>query len=1102
MAMYFRFKPAFLPVLLLVVLSTCLLSAQEPAAMGCKELNDRADRLYAKGKFMAACQAAEQAMEQCKQEVGEEHEWYANALINLGTMCVSGKGDYKGALELYERAQIIMEKRLPAGHSDFGALYANRSTVYSYLGDFERAHQNIDIAIETVEKNHLQDSSLYGACLSIKGGLLILQDRLGESLPYLEKSLDNIARTSGKNDLQWLSSALSVAVLRYKQRQFVQAKTLALEILDISRIVFDQEENTMYVLSENMLGTICTQLKQFEEAEKYLLSAVAKVRKNIFIAQVDLSFMLNNLGEVYFNLGQIEKSVSCYEEALKTAEKKKITVHPNFLYFLGNTAQTYLHSGNYEKCLPLAERGWRILNDSLQSKYILPAVALSGTLASAYMLLGMCDQAEAVVQEGLVIADSILPKSHPVLLNLQLTRVQIYLAQGRQKDGALLMEQLFAQGEDRIRQDEDTYYILAHQQTHINILTGRYDSAIRILDRSLQFWAQKRPNRPEHASTLHNLAVAWEKKKNREKAEYYYRKALEWYDGHPAADIDQNITTRLLFSEFLEKQGAIPESYQVLTKADSLLRDKLRRNFPVLSTQGKELLLGAIDSNFSQIRDFAWRFREQYPEAQWMALRNTMLLNGLLQRSAASIRADIETGGNPELAAQFEHWTTLQAQINRELTSPDSLRRFNPVQIDSLQRAADRLEKTLSQQSAGFRAAFATAPYDTLQGALGKKEAAIQFSHYTELEHPGSPAHTWYVAFVIRQGYQHPLMLRLCTQEQLAAKISMRSPYECKQMYGRGPGSLYHLLWKPLEAQLSGIETVYYIPDGLLHQIAFPAIKPDSGQALVGRYELCALGAMTDLIDGHDLPFNSIKTALLTGGLDYAGTPIALLEEPSRGALQSLPFSGVELDSCEDILRRALVFVMSCRKNQAAEALYKSAGRQFAAPDLLHFAIHAKAGSRAWVNPQSPCETPLEQYPLNEVRLYLSGSDPSAPLAARRSAHADDQVLYGSEIAACHFSNTKLAVLSACESGVGDVRGMEGVYGLQRAFRLAGVQRLISSLWSVNDRSGAEFMTALYKNWQARKDGSLRRAFSQTQRDMSRKYAEQGPWYWAMFVLN
>ena len=108
----------------------------------------------------------------------------------------------------------------------------------------------------------------------------------------------------------------------------------------------------------------------------------------------------------------------------------------------------------------------------------------------------------------------------------------------------------------------------------------------------------------------------------------------------------------------------------------------------------------------------------------------------------------------------------------------------------------------------------------------------------------------------------------------------------------------------------------------------------------------------------------------------------------------------------------------------------------------------------------------------------------------------DDGVLTAQEVTQIDMRKNILVVLSACETGLGDIKGSEGVYGLQRAFKMAGVKFIITSLWLVPDKETVEFMEKFYSNLLKIKE--IRTAFSETQKEMRQKY---DPYFWAAFVL-
>ncbi|MBI4649345.1 MAG: CHAT domain-containing protein [Bacteroidia bacterium] len=132
--------------------------------------------------------------------------------------------------------------------------------------------------------------------------------------------------------------------------------------------------------------------------------------------------------------------------------------------------------------------------------------------------------------------------------------------------------------------------------------------------------------------------------------------------------------------------------------------------------------------------------------------------------------------------------------------------------------------------------------------------------------------------------------------------------------------------------------------------------------------------------------------------------------------------------------------------------------------------------------------------PLMRSGLVMAGAN--NVWNQRFVGQGEDGVLTAQEVTQLDMRKTQLVVMSACETGLGEIKGSEGVYGLQRAFKMAGVKYIIMSLWQVPDKETEEFMTMFYTKFLKQKD--IRKAFSETQAEMRKKY---DPYYWGAFVL-
>jgi CHAT domain-containing protein len=227
------------------------------------------------------------------------------------------------------------------------------------------------------------------------------------------------------------------------------------------------------------------------------------------------------------------------------------------------------------------------------------------------------------------------------------------------------------------------------------------------------------------------------------------------------------------------------------------------------------------------------------------------------------------------------------------------------------------------------------------------------------------------------------------------------------------------------------------------------------------------------------------KDAFVLGFPDYGGNAVAL------------PGTKVEIDGINKILTSSGYKVSKREQKEASEGSLKAVK----GPSLMHIATHGyfladadlKGNDAMGVNAENAKNNPLLRSGLILSGVPASGQDKtSADLQSN-----DNGVLTAYEAMNLSLEGTDLIVLSACETGLGDVRAGEGVYGLQRAFLVAGANALIMSLWKVDDAATQQLMTNFYTNWT--KSGNKQKAFKQAQLQLMTKYKE--PYYWGAFVM-
>jgi CHAT domain-containing protein len=288
--------------------------------------------------------------------------------------------------------------------------------------------------------------------------------------------------------------------------------------------------------------------------------------------------------------------------------------------------------------------------------------------------------------------------------------------------------------------------------------------------------------------------------------------------------------------------------------------------------------------------------------------------------------------------------------------------------------------------------------------------------------------------------------------------------------------SIYKLVWKPLEKFVKSSSTIYFSPDGLLHKIPFAAL-PNTNNKLIGElYDIQQMGNTTDVNSNFKQP-NS-KDVLLIGGVKYEYKIDSTKQKKDfvYNVLESKELLGDTIN--RSISRNGFGYLKGTAKEikdintllgsarqltgyNATETAFKDLSGN--SPSVLHIATHGFFFKKSKKQPRQ--NELLEQknaYKVHENPLLRSGLLFANANYAWKNGNnpyeKDDGILTALEISNLDLKNTDIVILSACETGLGDIEGSEGVYGLQRAFKMAGVKTIIMSLWPVPDAETAEFM--------------------------------------------
>jgi len=393
---------------------------------------------------------------------------------------------------------------------------------------------------------------------------------------------------------------------------------------------------------------------------------------------------------------------------------------------------------------------------------------------------------------------------------------------------------------------------------------------------------------------------------------------------------------------------------------------------------------------------------------------------------------------------------------------------------------------------------------DSIKKRLNPDEVAIEFIYFKD----DKSGFTNYYALLLKEDSNYPELVPLFEEKQLDDLFS-ETGYRYG-IYDRGVSGrtavknidygieLYNLVWRPLEPYLkNGIKIINYVPAGRLHEIAFSAIPPDSDSVLSDKYDLYQLTSTRQIISKEDDSEQIIKKAVLFGGIAYG-------ESDDAEAWQPLKWSLPEIDSIDRTLKNQGTETEKYSGIHATEGIMKALSGM--KNDLILISTHGFYLSNSkvekdnfrYLNFSDKNKAILLKNSLLRSGLIFANGNQMWVTGEKSPDDREDGILTSEEISGLNLFGTKLVILSACETGLGDINGYEGVFGLQRAFKMAGVQTILMSLWDVSDNATSELMQRFFEYRQIDKL-EKHEAFKKAQNQIRKIYPSTKDW--AGFVM-
>lgn len=464
-------------------------------------------------------------------------------------------------------------------------------------------------------------------------------------------------------------------------------------------------------------------------------------------------------------------------------------------------------------------------------------------------------------------------------------------------------------------------------------------------------------------------------------------------------------------------------------------------------------------------------------------LKNFVLVNKL----AFSERIKNDT----EAAALSSQASGLYQELNDPHLSKDSV-----GGIKNQLRLLDKKMKSLVSNSLSGFSTVSLPTFVSLKQKLREDEVMLDFFPYYEFISYDT-YHVYYAVSITTKESQVPKFLKLCRVEQIDELLRNSKLYDAKNLV------FYSEIWKKIERYISKKKKILISPTLNLNKVNFGAISCGA-KRLGDVYQLASISTLNSLFQMDCVKDSAKKSIALFGGIDYDAS-ISVnkknVQDTSktkldRSGFDYLPETLNEVADISDLLAGVMnTTVYSGQK--ATESQFKLLSRH--SPSVIHISTHGfylkGKGLKAPFFKNLSLSSKIT-YKMSKCGLLFSGAN-NAWNGIYAQDVEEDCILTAAEVEKMDLSDTELVVLSACDTGLGDCESIDGVYGLSRAFKIAGAHTIVMTLWKVNDLVTKEFMCEFYG--QIKEGLEYHEAFRIAQQKLRLKY--QDPLLWAPFVI-
>ncbi|MEI9919714.1 MAG: CHAT domain-containing protein [Bacteroidota bacterium] len=1046
------------------------------------ERYDRAAELAKEVKKIATDENDLPTIAKCNQELGEieYNQWhYKQAMVN-----------FKEAIAYYEQHP-----------RDFADSYVNSlgyvSSCYKYIENFDEAVAWSKRSISTAKELFGEKSGYHYYRVS---SLASIYERAGlntESIKAYNEASAGLASVYGAESTDALTQQVRIIEIRNKMNDFKKAVESGEPLLSLIETKYTANSD-LYLDLVVILSQSHDNLNQYDLAEQGFVSAVEVSRALNGANAPATAIYLSRLGKFYDRRNRFDESKQMQSEAVDIMRSSDYRNSPAIAAYLDNLANSLLKLEKNKEAEDLFNEGFTIARrDSINNVSTYVDAGLE--LARFYSQVGRFREAEVLIRRLSKLVEQTEGKKEYYCQTRQ-DLVYMYYRLGQYDEAKTEAAELLSILEEIRGQDN---WLVLRIHNYLGIIhddLSEFEDArkefIFCIEASERKTVLTEIDQASLATYYSNVARIELCLGNYEDAGKHLTTAEEIRKKYNIRESQNNYAATLSnWASYYAATGKMDKAEATWATLNKALLEFSRNNFYFMTDEEKAQFWKSFNGYFEIFHSFAAKRFKQNPAVIADMYNVQLATKAILLSASNKIRKRILSSRDTSMVSMYYQWTRKREQL-AQLYSSGAIDAKQRLTIDSLETAAQLLEKemNISAEDLSKDKGGSAITWKNVQSTLGPDEAAVEIIRFKHYDRYWRDSVVYAAMVLTSETKQYPKFIVLNDGKHLEGRYLK---YYRNSIASQNIDTLsYRQYWSQLESALKGKSRVYLSLDGVYNQINLNTLRNPRGGYLVDDKNLTILSNTKDLIaiKSRKIRRMSLSSATLFGFPTYFlgggdKRPGGSTREVNETNISPLIGTQEEIQKVGSILQSHKIHADVFTNEQASEHAIK----QLQHPRVLHIATHGFFVED--MNSALAIAAGNESDPLLRAGLLLAGA---ADFIQNRSRLEEENgILTAYEAANLDLDNTDLVVLSACETGKGEVENGEGVYGLQRAFQTAGAQTIVMSLWKVDDAATQQLMTSFYTNWM----NGMSKAEALKSAQISLKKQFPHPYYWGAFIM-